>query len=169
MSDLSASISEFNFEVTSENIKTISDDVLFNKLKYLGVNVGPIMPSTRHLYEKKLLNVLGLNTTVVSVPVEEQSQIVEKTPVIRKSPKKQEAPSSPRSNKVENVEPISISRPSSSPCKPAEIVTHETNLYQSSTNNNLNDSFENYSKKISSIRSRAPLHSDKSDTSNFFF
>ena len=133
MSDLSASLVEANdIEVTSESISQISDDILFKKLKVLNLNPGPITPSTRKLYEKKLLNHLQLNNS------NDLNGYSEK-------PSKLEA----------NI----------------ESLRYVGSFYDSKDNQNMNDSFDSYSRQISSIRSRAPMHSDKlsAQSSEHFF
>ena len=122
MSNLSASLLEANdIEVSRENIKEISDDILFKKLRLYNLNPGPIMPSTRALYEKKLLNFLenGINQTVLD-DTTSMSDMDRNVP------------------KVESIRP------------------DEADFGKSG-----NDSFDSYTRQISSIRSRAPLHGDR--------
>ena len=44
-------------------IKIISDDELFQALKRNGIHVGPVVKSTRSLYERRLLNHLIISNT----------------------------------------------------------------------------------------------------------
>ena len=41
-------------------IKNISDDELFQALKRNGIHIGPVVKTTRSLYEKRLLNHLNI-------------------------------------------------------------------------------------------------------------
>lgn len=53
-------------QLDKENINRLSDDQLRAKLKECGINYGPILPSTRSLYEKKLLNFLTTGNTTLN-------------------------------------------------------------------------------------------------------
>ncbi|XP_076363637.1 emerin homolog 1-like isoform X3 [Tachypleus tridentatus] len=44
--------------VDGVNISKLTDDELFQKLRQLGVNAGPIIESTRAVYERKLAQLL---------------------------------------------------------------------------------------------------------------
>ena len=46
--------------VDGVDVSALDDDVLFEKLKEHGISAGPIVDSTRKLYQKKLLDVLML-------------------------------------------------------------------------------------------------------------
>jgi hypothetical protein len=133
MTELSASLIEASVvDVTSDNIREITDEVLFKKLKVLNLNPGPITPTTRGLYERKLLNHLSGNASVNATVSEDKSTVTA----------------------VSGDEPI-------------ESIHH--NLYESKATaaaSSHNDSFDSYSRQISSIRSRAPLHQQAD--SNFF-
>ncbi|CAN7937276.1 unnamed protein product [Ixodes hexagonus] len=59
-------------EVVSDNIKSLTNDALFDKLQKLGYEAGPIVDSTRSLYEKKLQQLLN-NGSVHTSPREEFS------------------------------------------------------------------------------------------------
>jgi hypothetical protein len=133
MADLSASLIEASaIEVNNENIKEISDDTLFKKLRVLNLNPGPITPTTRGLYERKLLNYLAGNQSAVSPS---ESMLVEE--------------------RIESIRHAGSPFEAKASAAPAVA--------------SLNDSFDSYSRQISSIRSRAPLHQQENAKSNFFF
>lgn len=139
MTDLSASLIEANaIEVNRENIKQISDDVLFKKLKVCNLNPGPIMPSTRGIYEKKLLNFLENNQSVnmadQTIDRSESAKVV-----------------------VESLRHDG---------NLSELMSKTKNIVNTDSQANLNDSFDSYTKQISSIRSRAPLRTETNEKSN---
>lgn len=68
--------------VVSDNVKSLTDDALFDKLRELGCKAGPVVDSTRSLYEKKLQQLLN-NGTVRAAPTDEFSSTEEeKEPAI---------------------------------------------------------------------------------------
>jgi hypothetical protein len=126
MAELSASLIEASaIEVNHDNIKEITDDMLFKKLRALNLNPGPITPTTRGLYERKLLNYLAGNQSTLSQSNDSISE--------------------------ERIESIRYSGNS--------LETKATSL---------NDSFDSYSRQISSIRSRAPLHQQQENAKSKF-
>jgi hypothetical protein len=50
------------FEITN-----IGDELLFKILKFYGLNPGPIVPSTRKVYERKLLRFLSDNAEAIKM------------------------------------------------------------------------------------------------------
>ena len=48
---------------SSEYVVRLSDNELFSELKKRGFNIGPISPTTRHIYEKKLQRILSETKT----------------------------------------------------------------------------------------------------------
>lgn len=69
--------------VVSDDVKSLTDNALFDKLQELGYKVGPVVESTRSLYEKKLQQLLN-NGTVRAAPTDEFSSAEEeeKEPVV---------------------------------------------------------------------------------------
>ena len=88
-----------------EELNKLTNDELFSVMKKNGLNVGPVMPSTRFLYEKKLINFLN-EKQLTSVEIErneEDTTNTEKTEkteeTVTKSPKeaKSASPAEPGS------------------------------------------------------------------------
>lgn len=102
---------------------TLSNDELFKLLKSSGINAGPITPSTRSVYEKKLKNCLNDVTTdspKVDSPVKEsivrepvvELRAIDVEPIFQKpaTPKAKPAPASvPEPEPV--YQPVQVDRP----------------------------------------------------------
>lgn len=84
-SDLSDSEKDY-----AEEVSALTNEELRNRLKNLGINVGPVVESTRKIYEKKLVNLMskaesGFSTddndeaTPVGAEVEEPPKVVRRT------------------------------------------------------------------------------------------
>jgi len=74
----------------AEEVSALTNEELRNRLKNLGINVGPVVESTRKIYEKKLVNLMskaesGFSTddndeaTPVGAEVEEPPKVVRRT------------------------------------------------------------------------------------------
>lgn len=59
-------------DVVTDDVTSLSDDDLYEKLRSLGVNAGPIVGSTRRLYEKRLQHLLN-NGHTPAAPADEFS------------------------------------------------------------------------------------------------
>lgn len=110
-------------EVNKENVSQVSDDVLFKKLKSMNLNPGPITPTTRRVYEKKLINLLDAGGITASKEVIVKNEI--------------------------------------------STASIDTIRSDHAVHQDLNQSFETYSRQISSIRSRAPLRADYDSTNSY--
>jgi len=84
-SDLSDSEKDY-----AEEVSALTNEELRNRLKNLGINVGPVVESTRKIYEKKLVNLMskaesGFSTddnedaTPVGAEAEEPPKVVRRT------------------------------------------------------------------------------------------
>ena len=51
--------------IIEDMIKNLSDDDLYQALKKKGLHVGPVVQTTRLLYEKRLLRNILLNMSVI--------------------------------------------------------------------------------------------------------
>ena len=56
-----------------EELNKLTNDELFSVMKKNGLNAGPVMPSTRFLYEKKLINFLN-EKQLTSVEIERNEE-----------------------------------------------------------------------------------------------
>lgn len=63
-------------DIDTATLSSLSNDELFKTMKKCGLNVGPITPSTRSVYEKKLKNYIEGNQTISDTPAPKEKEPV---------------------------------------------------------------------------------------------
>lgn len=155
-------------DIDTATLSSLSNDELFKTMKKCGLNVGPITPSTRSVYEKKLKNYIEGNQTISDTPAPKEKEpvavlsatIVSDTyssnkPTSRSEtrPERSETKPEPPKPRAETplirIEPEPVSRRS-------EVFTQQTKstiltgLYDDVSRNSVNRSVEPIAKTLQS-------------------
>ena len=87
--------------IDKDNIDKLTDEELFKALRESGLTVGPITPTTRSLYERRLKNFIEGNSTTLNTTVTISSSpevAPPSTPKNRSPSPKKSAPTTPKSS-----------------------------------------------------------------------